>query len=467
MRSPGPRPARRPHRPRPAWCFLGARRALRSSGAWPLRGPGTGTASRSVAGPGRRGPPGRPLLAAPTAFRAVVIRLARCPVPVAGPTACRRVTCPGRAPGRTGRLAAALIRAGARPAWPTVAARGVAASAVTAQNGCPCCRSGLRCRPAQVTAACRRAAERPLAAERPAPLLERLAVPPAASPPPGRAPPPPERLPLLAPATSAGTTATSAGTTAGAGRPAGAARTSRAACAASAGWSRRRPRPACAALAVPSGPAGLTALAGPAAWPDRLDRPGRLGRPDRPGRLDRPGRSGCLGPPSGRNQSRTRAVVRRAGPSNRRPAARARSRPPSAPSQASHARRHTGAYNVKPFRTNGVPTHGRRTEGRYQHGSGPQHEDVRRRPTLPRGPPRSTIGAEGLNFRVRNGTGCFPFAMATETLWRCQVVADRTSGTAQWTHAKSISRSQATRPISTGQLHTSPCFHLRPINPVV
>ncbi len=29
------------------------------------------------------------------------------------------------------------------------------------------------------------------------------------------------------------------------------------------------------------------------------------------------------------------------------------------------------------------------------------------------------------------------------------------------------SRSQATRPISTGQLHTLPCFHLRPINPVV
>jgi hypothetical protein len=44
--------------------------------------------------------------------------------------------------------------------------------------------------------------------------------------------------------------------------------------------------------------------------------------------------------------------------------------------------------------------------------------DVRRRPTLPRGPPRSTIGAEELNFRVRNGTGCFPFAMTAETLWR-------------------------------------------------
>ncbi len=77
----------------------------------------------------------------------------------------------------------------------------------------------------------------------------------------------------------------------------------------------------------------------------------------------------------------------------------------------------------------------------------PQRKYVRRRPTLPRGPPRSTIGAEGLNFRVRNGTGCFPFAMATETLWRCQGphparslhsgpgTADRTSGTAQWTRS--------------------------------
>ena len=123
------------------------------------------------------------------------------------------------------------------------------------------------------------------------------------------------------------------------------------------------------------------------------------------------------------------------------------------------------------------PACGRRTEGRYQHGSGPQHEDVRRRPTLPRGPPRSTIGAEGLNFRVRNGTGCFPFAMATETLWRCQERAQlRRPGTRRPTasrephsgrETRSISRSQAARPISTGQLHTSPCFHLRPINPVV
>ena len=58
-----------------------------------------------------------------------------------------------------------------------------------------------------------------------------------------------------------------------------------------------------------------------------------------------------------------------------------------------------------------------KTGGRFSEAT--PSEVVRRRPTLPRGPPRSTIGAEGLNFRVRNGTGCFPFAMATETLWRC------------------------------------------------
>ena len=36
------------------------------------------------------------------------------------------------------------------------------------------------------------------------------------------------------------------------------------------------------------------------------------------------------------------------------------------------------------------------------------------RPTLPHSYPCSTIGAEGLNFRVRNGNGCFPFAMVTK-----------------------------------------------------
>ena len=50
---------------------------------------------------------------------------------------------------------------------------------------------------------------------------------------------------------------------------------------------------------------------------------------------------------------------------------------------------------------------------------GRHRKDVRRRPTLPRSLPRSTIGAEGLSFRVRNGAGRFPFAMTAVTLWRC------------------------------------------------
>ena len=63
----------------------------------------------------------------------------------------------------------------------------------------------------------------------------------------------------------------------------------------------------------------------------------------------------------------------------------------------------------------------------------PSLKNVRRRPTLPRSHPRSTIGAVGLSFRVRNGTGRFPYAMTAETLWRCRPGPGRISGTAQWT----------------------------------
>ena len=60
-----------------------------------------------------------------------------------------------------------------------------------------------------------------------------------------------------------------------------------------------------------------------------------------------------------------------------------------------------------------------KTQKRAESKSGPAlfRESVFRRcPALPRGLPRSTIGAEGLNFRVRNGTGCFPLAMAAASL---------------------------------------------------
>lgn len=40
---------------------------------------------------------------------------------------------------------------------------------------------------------------------------------------------------------------------------------------------------------------------------------------------------------------------------------------------------------------------------------------VRRCPTLPQGPPCSTIGAVSLSFRVRNVSGRFPDAMAAVT----------------------------------------------------
>jgi hypothetical protein len=40
----------------------------------------------------------------------------------------------------------------------------------------------------------------------------------------------------------------------------------------------------------------------------------------------------------------------------------------------------------------------------------------RRRPTLPRSLERSTIGAVGLNDRVRNGNGCGPYAPVASEL---------------------------------------------------
>ena len=103
----------------------------------------------------------------------------------------------------------------------------------------------------------------------------------------------------------------------------------------------------------------------------------------------------------------------------------------------------------------------------------PLEKNVRRRSTLPRSHPRSTIDAEGLSFRVRNGTGRFPFAMTAETLLRFQLVIllmekvpDRISGTAQWTRVQFIYEASP-RTISTGQLHALLHLHFRPINPVI
>ena len=46
----------------------------------------------------------------------------------------------------------------------------------------------------------------------------------------------------------------------------------------------------------------------------------------------------------------------------------------------------------------------------------------RRRPTLPHSYPCSTIGPEGLNFRVRDGNGCDPLGIATEKSLQLRLV---------------------------------------------
>src|SRR5664279_2158394 len=113
---------------------------------------------------------------------------------------------------------------------------------------------------------------------------------------------------------------------------------------------------------------------------------------------------------------------------------------------------------------------------------------VRRRPTLPHRHQCSTIGAEGLSFRVRNGTGRFPFAMTAVTLGRYSLGQQQTNTkktilyygvtvvfafptvsrelhSGRVAHAIESFCVSSYRLISTGQLHTLRCFHIRPINP--
>src|SRR5262245_38523202 len=106
----------------------------------------------------------------------------------------------------------------------------------------------------------------------------------------------------------------------------------------------------------------------------------------------------------------------------------------------------------------------------------------RRCPTLPRGLPRSTIGAGGLNFRVRDGTGCFPFAVAAGNgvgLWRGPpggvggvraVSREPHSGREPPPGGRGVLwcwGGPSPRPGSTGQLRPLRGLHFRPINPVV
>ena len=110
---------------------------------------------------------------------------------------------------------------------------------------------------------------------------------------------------------------------------------------------------------------------------------------------------------------------------------------------------------------------GPKTRRRPRRSGGLLQSEIRRRPTLPGESPPSTIGAGGLNFRVRNGNGCDPAAMATEIC--CQGRAP-TSGAQPLEHSiasTNIIVNPSPRPISTGRLNTLLRLHLRPINVVV
>src|SRR5690606_32090963 len=94
--------------------------------------------------------------------------------------------------------------------------------------------------------------------------------------------------------------------------------------------------------------------------------------------------------------------------------------------------------------------------------AGALHVRNRRRPTLPGRLRPSTIGAGGLNFRVRNGNGCLTAAITTETS-ALRRVYDPRELHSEHEHLRS---EPSPRPISTGRLNTLQCVHLRPINVV-
>jgi hypothetical protein len=112
-------------------------------------------------------------------------------------------------------------------------------------------------------------------------------------------------------------------------------------------------------------------------------------------------------------------------------------RPPLAPLPRGVPRLSATQTNLQHLCHNSTQTS---EEGRSTSSGAALFKHVRRRPTLPRGPPRSTIGAEELNFRVRNGTGCFPFAITAETLLRCH----RPRGPLRWPGDKPRSPAMAT-----------------------
>ncbi len=95
---------------------------------------------------------------------------------------------------------------------------------------------------------------------------------------------------------------------------------------------------------------------------------------------------------------------------------------------------------------------------------------IGRRPTLPHTRACSTIGAERLNFRVRDGNGWNPLAVITRnwfgfgglnSYWRS------TTSCIAFFETQNKFYGQAERAISNSQLNTLLCLHICPINVIV
>ena len=98
---------------------------------------------------------------------------------------------------------------------------------------------------------------------------------------------------------------------------------------------------------------------------------------------------------------------------------------------------------------------------------------------LSHGLPRSTIGARGLNFRVRNGTGCASPAMVADPrrAFFGSPLGPRPQGRTAWisrrpsplmtAHETRSSMRVRARPISAARLRRSHALHLPPIYLVV
>src|SRR5262249_56046759 len=102
-------------------------------------------------------------------------------------------------------------------------------------------------------------------------------------------------------------------------------------------------------------------------------------------------------------------------------------------------------------------------------GGGGAAERSHSRATLPPRNPGSTIAEAGLNFRVRNGNGCGPRSVESGKIKgrRPWTIEQRAVLEASSSSALPWARGQASRAISTGQLHALLRFHLRPIDVLV